>query len=310
MTESKYRLVTRADFDGIVCGSLLMDLDLIDEVLFVEPKDMQDGKVPVSERDITANLPYRPAVHICFDHHVSELTRVGQNKNHVIVSDSPSTARVIYDHYGGAARFPLISKEMMAAVDQADSAQYSEDDILAPTGWTLLNFIMDPRTGLARFKNFRVPNDQMMQDLMLYCRRHSLQEILELPDIVERIHTYIEHDEPSEHQLRRCSRMEGHVVVCDLRDERPIYACNRFMVYALNPKAKVSIQVTREENDGPRTILAVGKSILDRSSNTNIGPLMLEYGGGGHAGAGTCRVPHAEADRVLAEIVKRINADG
>ncbi|MEO5337021.1 MAG: exopolyphosphatase [Magnetospirillum sp. WYHS-4] len=310
MSEKKYRLVTRADFDGIVCGSLLMELNLVNEVLFAEPKNMQDGVVPVDGGDITANLPYCAAVHLCFDHHVSELTRVGDNHNHVIKPNSPSTARVIYDYYGGHEGFPLISREMMDAVDQADSAQYTEEDILAPTGWTLLNFIMDPRTGLARFKNFRVPNDEMMRDLMIYCQRHSVKEILELPDIVERIHTYIEHDEPSEHQLRRCSRVEGQVVVTDLRKEKVIYACNRFMVYALNPATKVSIQVTREENDGPRTILAVGRSILDRSSKTNIGPLMLEYGGGGHAGAGTCRVPHAEADRVLAELVQRINADG
>lgn len=310
MTDKKFRLVTRADFDGIVCGSLLMELDLIDDVLFAEPKDMQDGVIPVSDRDITANLPYRDAVHLCFDHHVSELTRVGKQENHVINPTAPSTARVIYDYYGGTNRFPLIGVDMMDAVDKADSAQYSEEDILAPTGWTLLNFIMDPRTGLARFKNFRVPNEEMMKDLMVYCRRHSLKEILELPDIVERIHTYIEHDESSEHQLRRCSRMEGHVAVTDLRKEPVIYASNRFMVYAMNPGAKVSIQVTKEENDGPRTILAVGKSILDRSSNTDIGHLMLEYGGGGHAGAGTCRVPHAEADRVLAELVKRINAEG
>jgi nanoRNase/pAp phosphatase (c-di-AMP/oligoRNAs hydrolase) len=310
MTDKKFRLVTRADFDGIVCGSLLMELDLIDDVLFAEPKDMQDGVVPVSGRDITANLPYREEVHLCFDHHVSELTRVGKQGNHVIDPKAPSTARVIYEYYGGSARFPLIGADMMDAVDKADSAQYEEGDILAPTGWTLLNFIMDPRTGLARFKNFRVPNEEMMKDLMVYCRRHSLREILELPDIVERVHTYIEHDEASEHQLRRCSRMEGHVAVTDLRNEPVIYACNRFMVYAMNPGAKVSIQVTREENDGPRTILAVGKSILDRSSKTEVGPLMLEYGGGGHAGAGTCRVPHADADRVLAELIERINADG
>lgn len=309
MSDTKYRLVTRADFDGIVSGALLMEQDLIDEVLFTEPKEMQDGLVPVTGDDITANLPYREEVHLCFDHHISEVMRVGDRNNHVIDPDSPSAARVIYDHYGGAAQFPLISKEMLEAVDKADTAQYTEEDILAPTGWTLLNFIMDPRTGLHRFRDFTTPNDQMMQDLMLYCRHHTLDEILELPDIIERIHTYIEHDEPSEHQLRRCSATTGHVTVTDLRKEDIIYACNRFMVYALFPETKVSIQVTFEEG-GERTIFAVGKSILDRSSNTNIGPMMLEYGGGGHAGAGTCRVPNADADKVLAELIERINAEG
>lgn len=309
MSDKKFRLVTRADFDGIVSGALLMELDMVSNVVFTEPKEVQDGEFPVTSDDITANLPYREEASLCFDHHLSETLRVKDRKNHIIRADCPSAARVIYDHYGGAARFPLISQEMLDAVDKADSAAYSEEEILAPTGWTLLNFIMDPRTGLSRFRDFTTPNDQMMKDLMLYCRHHTLDEILELPDIVERIHTYIEHDEPSEHQIRRCSEQHGDVVVIDLRGEDMIYACNRFMVYALYPTAKISIQVTKEEGRD-RTIMAVGKSILDKSSNVKVGPMMLEYGGGGHAGAGTCRIPNADADTVLQELIERLNADG
>ncbi len=308
MSDIKYRLVTRADFDGIVSGALLMELGLINNVLFTEPKEMQDGLVPVADNDITANLPYRKEVHLCFGRHVSEVMRVGEHSNQIIDPDSPSTARIIYKHYGGATRFPLISSELLDAVDKANMAQYDEKDILAPTGWTLINFIMDPRTGLHRFRNFTTPNERAMRNLMLYFRHHALDEILKLPDIVERIHTYIRHDEPSEHQIMRCSTMHDHVVVTDIRNEEVIYACNRFMVYALFPEAKVSIQITTEDG-GRRIIYAVGKSILDRSSKTNIGIMMLEYDGGGHAGAGTCRIPNAEAEKVLGEIIERINAD-
>jgi nanoRNase/pAp phosphatase (c-di-AMP/oligoRNAs hydrolase) len=311
MTEPTYRLVTRADFDGIVCGSLLLERGLVafDDVLFVEPKDVQDGKVALGPHDITANLPYRPEVHLCFDHHLSEGLRVGEQKNLVINPKAPSAARVIYEHFGGKAGFPEIPIDLMKAVDQADSAQYTEEEILAPDGWTLINFILDPRTGLTRFKNFTTPNDQVMRDMMLYLRHHPLDEILKIPDVVERVHAYLEHDEMAEHQIRHHCRSEGSVVVVDLRNEPMIFACSRFTVYALYPWAKVSIQVVPEDN-GDRIVLAVGKSILDRSAKINVGALMLEYGGGGHEAVGTCRVPKADADKVLAQIIKRINAAG
>ncbi len=311
MGGKKHRLVTRGDFDGIVSGALFRELGLIDDVMLVEPGEVQDGKVSLTGNDITANLPYCEDVHLCFDHHMSELARVGKRANHVIVSDAPSTARVIYEYYGGKDRFSNISIDVMEAVDQADSAQYTEEDILAPTGWTMLNFIMDPRTGLSRFEDFTTSNEQIMKDLMLYCRRHSLDEIMALPDIKERLHTYIEHDEKAEHQINRCSAMHGSVVVTDFRDEGKIFACNRFMVYALYPKAKVSIQMLIEKDlDPDRTILAVGKSIVDRSAKVQIGSLMLEYGGGGHPGAGACRIPHADVGQVLVEIIEHINAAG
>ena len=288
---------------------LLKELGILDEIKFVHPKDMQDGKVEISDRDITTNLPYVPGVHLAFDHHLSETIRVGKRDNHIIEADAPSAARVVYNYYGGKERFPTISDEMMAAVDQADSAQYDIEDILKPQGWTLLNFIMDARTGLGRFRDFRISNYQLMMELIDYCRSHSIDEILALPDVKERVDLYSEHEAKFSDQLARCSTMRGNVVVIDLRREETIYAGNRFMIYAMYPEANVSIHVLwglKQQN----TVLACGKSIINRSSRTNIGPLMLEYGGGGHEAAGTCQVDNDRADQALEEIVARMRADG
>jgi nanoRNase/pAp phosphatase (c-di-AMP/oligoRNAs hydrolase) len=302
--------VTRSDFDGLVCGVLLTELGLIDEIVFAHPKDMQDGKVPITARDITANLPYVPGAHMVFDHHDSEAIRnTGDRPNHVIETHAPSAARVVYRHFGGKAAFPRIPDDLMTAVDQADSAQYSREQILDPQGWTLLNFLMDSRTGLGRFRDFRISNYQLMMDLIHYCGGHSIDEILALPDVQERIALYLDHAARAKEQILRCGRQHGNLVVLDLRGEDTIWAVNRFMVYALFPSANISIHVMwgmQRQN----TVLATGKSILDRSSQTHVGRLMLEHGGGGHQAAGTCQVPNERADEVLQALIQRINADG
>lgn len=305
--DKKYRLVTRADFDGVVAGGLLIEMGLVDDVLFAEPKAMQDGLVDITGNDITTNLPYVDGVYLCFDHHISETERVGQRDNHIIDPDAPSAARVVYDYFGGREKFPSIPNELMDAVDKADSAQYSEEDILAPEPWTLLNYILDPRTGLSRFENFEISHEQLMKDMMVYVRHHPVEEILTIPDVEERVHLYLEHEEKFELQLRDCSTVQGKVVIVDLRNEDDIYAGNRFTIYAINPDCNVSIQLTNTA-DGDKTVMAVGKSILDRSNTANIGSIMLEYGGGGHANAGTCQVENARAEEVLKDLIERLNA--
>lgn len=306
MSSEKFRLVTRSDFDGLVCAVLLKELQLVDDILFVHPKDMQDGKIEISDRDITTNLPYVAAAHLAFDHHESETIRnTGERGNHIIDAKAPSAARVVYDHYGGKARFPTVSEEMMRAVDQADSARYELDDILAPRRWTLLNYLMDARTGLGRFRDFRISNYQLMMALIDACRTLSIEQILELPDVKERCELYFAHRGPAVDQLQRCSTVYGNVVVLDLRDEEVIHATNRFMIYALFPKCNVSIHLMwglKKQN----TVLAIGKSILDRSAAVNVGELCLRYGGGGHQAAGTCQVENGWSARVLGEVVTRI----
>jgi nanoRNase/pAp phosphatase (c-di-AMP/oligoRNAs hydrolase) len=305
----KYRLVTRSDFDGLVCAVLLKKLDLIDEIKFVHPKDMQDGLVKITDNDITTNLPYVEGCHLAFDHHLSETQRVGKRDNYIIDPDAPSAARVIYDHYGGKLQFLTIPDDMILAVDQGDSAQYEMDDVLKPKGWSLLNFLMDARTGLGRFRTFRVSNYQLMMDLIDHCRDKTIERILELPDVKERSDLYFQHEQAFKDQIKRCSKQFGKVVVLDLRKEDPIYPGNRFMIYALFPDTNVSIHVlwgVQKQN----TVLAIGKSIFNRTSKTDIGPLCLKYGGGGHAAAGTCQIANDKADAVLKEVVAKIQADG
>jgi nanoRNase/pAp phosphatase (c-di-AMP/oligoRNAs hydrolase) len=304
-----YRLVTRSDFDGLVCAALLREIDMIDDILFVHPKDMQDGLIEITERDITTNLPYVEGAHLVFDHHLSEVLRNDPRPNHIIDPDAPSAARVLYGHYGGAARFPRIGDDMMVAVDKADSAQYDISEILRPDGWTLLNYLMDARTGLGRFRTFRISNYQLMMQLIDACRERTIEEILQLPDVAERVELYREQADAFAAQLLRCGRMEGEVVVLDLRPEEVIHAGNRFMVYALFPAAKVSVHVLWGKQK-QNTVLAAGKSIIDRSSEANIGELMLSLGVGGHRNAGTCQVEHERAEEALQTVVNSLNAAG
>lgn len=310
MSSEKFRLVTRSDFDGLVCAVLLNELDMIDDIKFVHPKDMQDGKIDITDRDITTNLPYVAAAHLAFDHHLSETIRnTGERNNHIIDATAPSAARVVYDYYGGKARFPDIADDMMEAVDKADSAQYNRDEILDPTGWVLLNYLMDARTGLGRFREFRISNYALMMDLIRYCKNHTIDEILALPDVKERVELYFDHAEKAKDQIQRCATVHGNLVVLDLRNEETIYAVNRFMIYALFPQCNISIHVMwgmQKQN----TVFATGKSILDRSSKTNVGELMLAYGGGGHQAAGTCQVANEEAETALQALIARITADG
>jgi nanoRNase/pAp phosphatase (c-di-AMP/oligoRNAs hydrolase) len=304
MATRKHRLVTRSDFDGLVCGMLLRELDLIDDIQFVHPKDMQDGTVAITERDILTNLPYVATCHLAFDHHASEIARKGGRDfpNHVIDASAPSAARVVYNHFGGARAFPRVSAELMAAVDRADSAQFTREEILEPRRWVLLNFLMDSRTGLGRFRTFRISNYDLMMQLIEACRDHSIEAVLALPDVAERVDLYMSHREPFTAQLRRCTSVHGKLALVDLRGEEVIYTGNRFVVYALFPHCDISAHVlwgVRRQN----TVFAIGKSILDRGSPVDIGALCLRHGGGGHAAAGTCQVANERAEAVCAELI-------
>lgn len=307
MTDKKYRLVTRSDFDGLICAVLLKEIGLIDDIKFVHPKDMQDGLVEITDRDITTNLPYVASAHLVFDHHLSETIRNEKFPNHIIDPNAPSAARVVYDYYGGPKRFPTRWNDMMDAVDKGDSAQFSKSEILHPEGWVLMNFLMDARTGLGRFRDFTVSNYQLMMNLIDSCRDHDINYILALPDVQERVKLFKEHEQAAKEQILRCSKEHGNLVVLDLRNEETIFAVNRFMIYALFPDSNLSIHVmwgVKKQN----TVFAIGKSILNRTSQTNIGDLCLSYNGGGHFNAGTCQVPNESAEQDLKDIISMILA--
>jgi len=306
-----YRLVTRSDFDGLASAVLLNSRGMIDDILFAHPKDVQDGKVEITERDITTNLPYSPKAHLVFDHHASERVRIGHEvpQNLVLDPTAPSAAHVVYGYFGGKVGFPTVSKDLLEAVDKADSGRFTEEEVLDPRGWVLLNFLMDARTGLGRFKTFSVSNYQLMMELIDYCRQHVVDEILKLPHVAERVALYREHQEPFRSQLKRCSTVHQNLVVVDLRSQETIYAGNRFVIYALFPECNVSMHVMWGL-ERRNTVFAMGKSIFNRTSRTNIGELALEYGGGGHVAAGTCQVENDRAETVKAELIRQINADG
>ena len=308
----KKRLVTRSDFDGLVCAMILREMDLIDEIKFVHPKDVQDGKVEITDNDITTNLPFDPRVGLAFDHHESELIRVSREKyadKYIIEPHAKSAARVVYNYYGGAAALPRISEEIMEAVDKGDSADFTLDEILNPKGWVLMNFIMDARTGLGRFHDFRISNYDLMMQLIDYCVQNPVEDVLALPDVKERVDLYFEQQELFKEQIGRIAKLEDRVVVLDLRNEDTIYAGNRFMIYAMYPEAEISVHVAwgfRKQN----TAVMIGKSIINRSSDVNIGELCLKYGGGGHANAGTCQLENDMVDAALPDIVAALNGQG
>lgn len=305
-TTTKYRLLTRSDMDGLVCAVLLKELGMLGEIVFHHPKDVQDGKVPVTEHDILTNLPYVPGCGMCFDHHASEAVRNDgkATPGYILEPDAKSAARVVYNHFGGKARFgDRISDDMMNAVDKADSAGFSKDDVLHPRGWELLSFLMDARTGLGRFREFRVSNYQLMMMLINSCREMSIDEILAMPDVKERVSLFFTQHVLFREQLARVAKVHEKLVVLDLRNEDVIYAGNRFVVYAMFPQCDLSMHVMwgREKQN---TVYTVGKSIFDRGNPMDVGTLMLQHGGGGHHAAGTCQGPNATADALKQELIE------
>ena len=304
------RLVTRSDFDGLVCAMLLKELNLIEEIKFVHPKDVQDGKIEITSEDITTNLPFDKRVGLAFDHHESEMLRNDPEKfggKYYIEPHARSAARVVYNYYGGADTFKNVTEEIMTAVDKGDSADYTLDEILDPKGWVLVNYLMDPRTGLGRFHDFRISNYDLMMELIDYCVDHNIDEILELPDVKERVDLYFEQADLFKDQLKRIAKVHGKVVVLDLRNEEVIHAGNRFMIYALYPETEISVHVAwgfKKQN----TAVMIGKSIVNKVSDFDIGALCLKYGGGGHKNAGTCQLENDEVDAKLPEIIKELNS--
>ena len=304
----KMRLVTRSDFDGLVCAMLLRELDMIGDIKFVHPKDVQDGKVEITENDITTNLPFDPRVGLAFDHHETELIRTDEDEfqgKFICIGGAKSAARVVYEYYGGKDKFKTVTEEILEAVDKGDSADFTKEEILNPTGWVLMDFLMDARTGLGRFHDFRISNYDLMMELIDYCVNHSIDEVLALPDVKERVDLYFEQQELFKKQLEEVVKIEGKVAVIDLRPLETIYAGNRFMVYAMWPEVEISVHVAwgfKKQN----TAVMIGKSIINKSSNVDIGKICLSYGGGGHKNAGTCQLDNDVVDNELPNIIEKL----
>lgn len=299
------RLVTRSDFDGLACAALLKEAGIIDSWKFAHPKDLQDGLVEVNENDCLANVPFVEGCGLWFDHHSSEQERQeleGKYKGESRIT--PSCARIIYEYYGGKEKFPQFD-DMMEAVDKVDSANLTIDEVLNPSGWILVGFIMDPRTGLGRWRNFRISNYQLMEMLIDACRTMTTAEILALPDVVERIDVYHEQTEKFKEMVKANTRVEGNVIISDLRGVDPIYSGNRFMIYSMYPEQNISAWIVSGKG-GEGCSVAVGYSIINRTSDVNVGSLMLKYGGGGHKAVGTCQFSNETMDEKVPELLKEL----
>jgi nanoRNase/pAp phosphatase (c-di-AMP/oligoRNAs hydrolase) len=301
------RLLTRSDFDGLACGALLEFLGLIDDWKFVHPKDIQDGLVEATDNDILANIPYIKGCKLWFDHHSSETERLGKKIYFDGVSKrAPSCARVVYDYYGGDAKLGRF-RTMIEYVDKVDSGNLTADEILDPKGWVLLGFIMDPRTGLGRFRNFTISNYDLMKELALACTTKTIDQILAMPDVKERLDVYFEQHNLFIEMIKNRARIEKNVIVTDLRGIEPIYAGNRFLIYTLFPEQNISLWVVDGKNK-VNAAITVGYSILNRTATVDVGSLLLKYGGGGHHQVGTCQVAYEDADRVVGEIVEKLKS--
>jgi len=299
------RLLTRSDFDGLACGALLVYLGLIDEWKFVHPKDIQDGLIEASDNDILANIPYIKGCKLWFDHHSSESERLGKNIYFEGVSrPAPSCARVVYEYYGGDAKLGKFA-EMIHYVDKVDSGDLTPDEILDPKGWVLLGFIMDPRTGLGRFRNFTISNYDLMKELALACTEKNINEILAMPDVKERLDLYFEQTNSYKEMILKYAKPMDNVIMIDLRNVETIYAGNRFFIYTLFPEQNISVWVVDGRNK-VNVAITVGYSIINRTSTVDVGALLLYYGGGGHKQVGTCQVPYDDADKVIAEILEKL----
>ena len=303
-----YTLYTRSNFDGLVCAALLKEIGLIDDVKFVHPKDVQDGKIQLGENDITASLPYCSGVYMAFDHHSSEAVRTKNVKdNYIIEPAAPSSARIIYEYFGGEDRFSSHLYDLMEAVDKVDSGNLTIDEVLNPTGWILLGFLMDPRTGLGRWRQFTIPNYKLMENLIDACRTMTTAEILELSDVKERIDVYYEQTEKFKEMVQAHTKVEGNVIISDLRGVDPIYSGNRFMIYSLYPEQNISAWIVSGKG-GEGCSAAVGYSILNRTATMDVGSLMLKYGGGGHKKVGTCQFSNENMDTELPKMLEELIA--
>lgn len=299
------RLITRSDFDGLACGALLKEAGIIDNWKFAHPKDLQDGLVEVTKDDCLANVPFVPGCGLWFDHHSSEHERnelKGKYKGESRIT--PSCARIIYDYYSGSKRFSHFD-EMMEAVDKVDSGNLTVDEIMNPTGWILIGFLMDPRTGLGRWRNFTISNYQLMEKLIDACRTMTTEEILNMPDVKERIDVYFEQTALFKEMVKNHTKVEKDVIISDLRGVNPIYSGNRFMIYSMYPKQNISVWIV-DGKGGEGCSAAVGYSILNRTSNVNVGSLMLKYGGGGHKAVGTCQFTKDNMDKQLPKLIDEI----
>lgn len=294
------RLITRADLDGLTSAILLQEVEAIEEVDFAHPKDVQDGKVSISENDVLANLPFDERAGLWFDHHLSQSDASWNPNMRGAYEIAPSAARVIADHY----KSPKFERfhDLLDATDRLDAAQLTREDVNDPKGWILVGYTLDPRSGLGAFKDY-------FRHLMGLAKEKTVDEILKDEKVKVHVDRLKREEEAFKKHLLASSRLESNVVVTDVRGQKDLPSGNRFLIYELFPDANVSMRLA-DGRGGEFTSIQIGHSIFNRNCKTSIGDLMADYGGGGHFGAGTCQPPAAEAQGVIDKIFATLKENG
>jgi len=300
------RLVTRGDMDGLTSAVIISLMEPIDEILLVHPQDITDKKVPIRGDDILANVPYDSRTGMWFDHHL--LTDSNEKpppnfKGRYRIA--PSAARLVYEYY--LEKNPkdprlLRLETLVDETDRLDAAQLTRDDVEHPRDYILLGYTIDGRTGLGPFESY-------FKRLVEWLKTMSIEEVLQQPEVKERVERIRHEQEEFKRILQRNSFRLNNVVVTDLREIERLPAGNRFLIYTLFPDTNVSLRV----HWGPAhhsVIAAVGHSIFNRTCKTSVGDLMSRYGGGGHQGAGTCVLPLEKAADAIDEILFELQANG
>jgi hypothetical protein len=297
------RLVTRGDMDGLTSAVILTSCESIDDILLIHPQDVTDRRFVASPGDIFVNLPYQKGCAKWFDHHLltdtNEAPPPGFDGRWGL---APSAARMVYEYY--LPKNPQIRayETLLAETDRMDAAQLTLDEVLAPKGYILVGFTLDPRTGLGAFKDY-------FHALLKAIKEQPLDQVLALPEVQERVRRMRDQDALFRRVTIEHSRLDGNVVFTDFRKVDPVPVGNRFLVYTLFPEANISLRVHR----GPtpdHVAVTIGHSIFNRTSRTNVGFLVARYGGGGHKAAGTCLVPVAKADAAFTEMIAVMKKDG
>jgi hypothetical protein len=317
------RLVTRADFDGLVCGALLTKVEPIDAYLFVEPKFMQDGLVEIRAGDIIANLPYHPNCSLWFDHHVTNTTPdfatpivLGKGGFRL----APSAARVVYEYYkelgnqqpigsGEENTTRLSNNEIIAFLDserikyllhetdRIDAGKLEPQDVLNPQGYVLISMTTDGRNA---------GDEPYWLRIIELLRDAPLEEALPDPEVSRRCQQIRNEQEELRNLLLARTIMKGNVIYVDLRGIQEIPDGNRFLIFTLFPQGNIQVKVADDKQRENTTSISVGYNIFNTTSNVNVGELLSHYGGGGHKVVGSCRVPNDQAELAIREIVAAV----
>lgn len=288
------RIVTRPDFDGIVCAVLLYRVENIDaDIHWVEPNEIQTGKADIMKGDILANLPYSPECALWFDHHVSNTPLKNINGAFEI---APSAARVIYTHYREKGQLDNRYDELIRQTDIIDSADLNQDQVRYPENYPYIILSMT-------IKNQNYTDIPYWNKLVHLLETTSIDRILEDPEVKARCNGVIKENKAYEKHLLAHTKIIHNISITDFRSLEPVPNGNRFLTYSLFPESHASVKIRFSDPNHTHVMLSIGRSIFNRQSHVNIGNLLSRFGGGGHAGAGGCTLDAAIADTVIEEIL-------